>query len=60
MQARYVSLQFDTDIDISFTFHESTITINRIKNMSRVIQVINVQNQRKMIPSQIHDDVQYR
>ena len=28
--------------------------------MSRVIQIINVRNQSKMIPSQIHDDVQYR
>jgi len=43
--------------DILFTFHESTITINRIYNMSRVIHVINVLNQSKMIPSQVHDDV---
>jgi len=45
------------DIDILFMFHESTIAINGIQNMPRVIQVINVQNQSKMIPSQVHDDV---
>ena len=44
-----------TDIDILFTFHESTITINRIQNMSRVVCCINVWNQNKLIPSQVHE-----
>ena len=45
----------DIDIDILFMFHESTITINRIQNMSRVIRCINVWNQNKLIPCQVHE-----
>jgi len=41
------------DIDILFTFHESTITINRIQNMLRVIYKCMEPN--ILIPSQVHE-----
>jgi hypothetical protein len=41
--------------DILFTFYKSTVTISRIQNMSRVTRCVNVWNQSKMIPSQVHE-----